>query len=871
MPTVHELIIKLTGKSDSSASSMFKKLSSDSKNLEERFKKLSNLQIKATKFENLNSTIAATKNRLDGATKSAAELKKKYEASSQATDKLGRSFKEADARAKTLEIEIANTKKPSDELKREFKLAKIEARDLKKEFNESNRETKALGSQMRSADGLVTNLTNKLDDQKKSAAELSKSLKDAGINTDSFKDSQARLNKQLEYSQKFQSSLKNFKDSKEKLAGSSAEFLKNAAKTTAAFAVPIKFAMDKETTNAEIRKVADFADAESEKRLHEAITRMTTQEIPMTYKEMGELIAAGAQGGIETTDLEKFGGLASKMAVAFDLDPQAAGQYMANWKAAFQMNMDDLKVLGDQVNYLGNTSAANAESITNIINRVGALGDVAGVKANQVAALGASMVEMGVDDNVAATGIKKVLTTLAGGPSKMLKKYGFDGEQLAKDMVSDGAGTIIKVFEKLSKMSQDKQTKALKDIFGQQNIGAIAPLLSQLDSVKTNLDKVSDSSKYAGSMQAEFEAQAATTANQLRLVKEQAKNGAAAIGEVLLPEVKKGADKFGEMAQKANKWAKENPEMFKKLIKGVAIFAGSLVGLKGLKVVGDSFKVLKDGMSLMHNRFKLVASGDTVAKIISGVNKVKGVFGGLFSFIAANPMVLVIGAVIGGLIALSVWIYKNKDAVKDFINSAKAKFDEYKGKLDENVSKVTEFADSAWSEFKRAGGAVADFLLTPLRKAHDLLEKVKSKVNSIKEWGSDKISSASTWIHNRVPGLASGGVVTGPQLTVVGEGGDHEAVIPLNNHARSKTLWEYAGKRMGLLNTEPRLKPVNSGLSAATGSNVSVTLQIDARGAQKGVEQEINNAIKYATPELKRTLMSLLSDIDRDRQRTVLN
>ena len=71
------------------------------------------------------------------------------------------------------------------------------------------------------------------------------------------------------------------------------------------------------------------------------------------------------------------------------------------------MNQKEVITLADQVNYLSNVTAASSNDISDIVTRVGPLGEVAGINAGQIAALGASMAGVGVQSEIAATGIKK--------------------------------------------------------------------------------------------------------------------------------------------------------------------------------------------------------------------------------------------------------------------------------------------------------------------------------------------------------------------------------------------------------------------------------------------------------------------------------
>lgn len=55
-------------------------------------------------------------------------------------------------------------------------------------------------------------------------------------------------------------------------------------------------------------------------------------------------------------------------------------------------------------------------------------------------------------------------------------------------------------------------------------------------------------------------------------------------------------------------------------------------------------------------------------------------------------------------------------------------------------------------------------------------------VSPAAQFTSSIANTASISSHLKVPGFASGGIVTAPTLAMVGEGGDREAVIPLNDH-----------------------------------------------------------------------------------------
>lgn len=139
------------------------------------------------------------------------------------------------------------------------------------------------------------------------------------------------------------------------------------------------------------------------------------------------------------------------MGVAFDITAEQAGQMMANWRTAFGMGQDQVVQLADQINYLSNTTAASSDAISDIVTRVGPLGDVAGISASQIAAIGASMASVGVKSDVAATGVKNLALGLVAGAGatksqqEAFAQLGLSAEDVAKRMQTDAQGTIMDV------------------------------------------------------------------------------------------------------------------------------------------------------------------------------------------------------------------------------------------------------------------------------------------------------------------------------------------------------------------------------------------------------------------------------------------
>lgn len=312
----------------------------------------------------------------------------------------------------------------------------------------------------------------------------------------------------------------------------------------------VQAAVDFESAMADVAKVVDGLRDEngnltdSYYAMSDSIVQMS-KDIPMVAEDLAAITASAGTAGIAAEELTAFTETAAKMGVAFDTTADQAGDWMAKWRTSFSMGQEEVTALADQINYLSNNSASTASEISTIVTAVGPLGDVAGISAAQIAALGSTMVGVGVQQDVAATGIRKLATTMVAGSSAtkaqatVLQQLGLDATEMAERMQTDAEGAILTFLEAVSKLPEAEQAAALKNYFGQESVGAIAPLLTNLDVLRERFEMVADAQLYAGSMDAEYAARAATTANNIQLYENRIAALKIQIGDYLLPVVNK--------------------------------------------------------------------------------------------------------------------------------------------------------------------------------------------------------------------------------------------------------------------------------------------------------------------------------------------
>jgi TP901 family phage tail tape measure protein len=424
-----------------------------------------------------------------------------------------------------------------------------------------------------------------------------------------------------------------------------------------ALTMPVNAAMGFESKMADIRKVVDgLDDKKAFAAMSDDILKLSTQ-LPMAAEGIAEIVAAGGQSGISRNDLMQFASDAVKMGVAFDTTAEESGQMMAQWRTAFKLTQDDVVVLADKINYLGNTGPANAGKISEIVTRIGPLGEIAGVASGEIAALGATIAGMGVEPEIAATGIKNFMKALtAGGAATksqrtILAALKIDPKKLTADMQKDSKGAMLKVLEGLSKIPKAKQSAAMNMLFGSESAGAIAPLLTNMDLLRTNFSRVAHAQEYGGSMQKEYASRAATTENQLTLLKNSVSAISVTLGDAFLPAINEAAKSLMPWLENVREFVKTNPN----LVKSVAKFAAALV-VAGAAVGGLSraFRILNSVMNLSPAKlaitalaagaFLIIDNWDDVAPVIKAVwqevNSVGQAMGGWETVISGIGLVM---------------------------------------------------------------------------------------------------------------------------------------------------------------------------------------------------------------------------------------
>lgn len=377
--------------------------------------------------------------------------------------------------------------------------------------------------------------------QRGAVDELSTSLQRAGVNTRAMGTESARLGRQLETLRTRTEALTRAQQIQarnlENRSAYRAQMMDAVALGGALYGL-VQPAVQFESVMADVKKVVNFDTPEQFGQMSKDVLLMSTR-IPMAADGIGAIVAAAGQAGIAREELLRFAEDAAKMGVAFDLSGQQAGAAMTGLRSIFGLTQDEVVKLGDAINHLSNNMDAKASDLLNIANRAGSTAKLFGLSGAQLNALGATFLALKTPPEVAATGINALLMKLATADKQNerfqqgLQDIGLSADVM-KEMIGRDAQGALTTFLRQVKSAPDLMG-TLSDLFGMEYADDIAKLVGSMDTYEKAVGLVADQTAYAGSMQAEYEARTATTANNLQLLKNQMSRLGITVGNALLP------------------------------------------------------------------------------------------------------------------------------------------------------------------------------------------------------------------------------------------------------------------------------------------------------------------------------------------------
>lgn len=293
-------------------------------------------------------------------------------------------------------------------------------------------------------------------------------------------------------------------------------------------------------TEDEFQRLKDFAIEFSQSNFTSADTML-------------EMQALGGQLGVLTEDLQKFGTITSNLDIATDLDAESVALKLGQISNVLNLDIDGMQGFSDALVRLGNNMPAQESAIMAVAQRFGAVAATASFSGDEVLAWSAAIAATGQRSEAAATAISNTVSgieqAVANGGSD-LEQFAaiarMSSDQFVKSWADSPTETLRAFIEglKMLKDSDESAVAALENmgitgVRQQQTLLALTQTVDSLDEAlvmsRDAWNNVSDQWGSAGDAAVEAGRKSEGFSGQLQILKNNAQNLAASLGDGLIP------------------------------------------------------------------------------------------------------------------------------------------------------------------------------------------------------------------------------------------------------------------------------------------------------------------------------------------------
>lgn len=296
----------------------------------------------------------------------------------------------------------------------------------------------------------------------------------------------------------------------------------------------ISLAGDFEESLSKIQKKSG-ATAEQMANIKEQIFELGRQ-IPISHSEIAAGFERGAAAGIPVEQLRDFAKLSVKVADAWDTSAENVANTFAGFNVGLGIPYDKLEAYASLINDLADAGIADETGIADFIDRVGASLKNFGMTPEQIAAYGATLLDLKMPADVAA----RAMDTFTGklfAPENLSKKSYSALSSVVGDMKAfskmSGDQKVKFFFQQLSKLSNQQRASKLGALLGEGFDDEITRLVAGLDHLNERLKMAEDrASNPSNSVETGFQKKLQLWNSQTELLMNKWKEIAETIGEI---------------------------------------------------------------------------------------------------------------------------------------------------------------------------------------------------------------------------------------------------------------------------------------------------------------------------------------------------
>lgn len=670
---------------------------------------------------------------------------------------------------------------------------------------------------------------------------------------------------------------------------------------TAMFAYPLKAAMDFEQGMAEVGAITRAADEDLQRLTENAREMGRTTKFSATQAAQGQKFLAMA--GFKTNQIiHSMPGMLD-LAAASGMDLGRTADIASNILTGFGMEASDMTRVANVMALAFSSSNTDVEQLGYAMKYAAPQAKALGFSIEQTAAIVSKLSDAGIQGQMAGTTLRGMIDSLTDKSNakklKALKVNVVDKKGNLRDL-----GTIIKEMDK--RMSAKgwgsaKRASFIKDVFGARagtGANAIwdAVLSGSLEELTQKYIHEQD-----GAVRRMADKMNATAKGSLTQLGSALESVGIDLGNVLLPPLAETAKGLASIVGSVSGLLQKYPGLTKWVV-------GVGAGFMGLKVATLATRIgwshIRDGGSIAIDIFQrlrpsVIANTLAMAKMRGEGSILKGMFsalkGGIGSFASgaiadfkalSSGLGAAFSTLQSGIGAVFTPLTMSVMALAGAVYLVWRNWDEFSGAWKEGCSEMSK----AWEE-GRIGDAIMSGLATPLTSVMVLIQDVAQGLSNLFGMTGDStaLDNAVGAAQERlasgnynpgdeyvamagIPGHASGGLISRPVVSWIGEDGP-EVVVPVGSKHRQQGLFWLgrAASALGMSLSEKGAKSPSANASPSWMDHVqefSASVMAAPQLALAGAGGITNNVNVYATPGMdEQTLADLIARKIEDFQR----
>lgn len=455
----------------------------------------------------------------------------------------------------------------------------------------------------------------------------------------------------------------------------------------------IKKSVDFQDAFAGVRKTVTASEEEFDE-LQQGIRDMA-KRMPETTEEISKVMEVAGQLGIRgSKNLLQFTETAVMLGDTTNMSSEEAATSLAKFLNITGNGTETIGKLGACIVDLGNNAATTEADITEMGLRIAAAGSQIGLTDASIMGFATTLSSLGINAEAGGTAFSKLLLNMQlaaekGGESleNFASVAGMSASDFQKAFQEDAAGALMTFIAGLGDTERNgKSAVAVLDEMGIKEVrlrDAILRLVGATDLMSDNQERANEAFEDGEALQEEAAKRYATTASQLKILKNNLSDIGITIGTYVLPYVNKA---ISFLQKVINKIAKVNPAILTAIgvIGALGVAFGAILSTLGLVVTG-------------------------IGGVITAFGAIKGAVLAVAG-VVTGPIALIVAAVVGIALALKhCW-----ETSEEFRTKVTDAFNRVK-------TVVSEVVNTAWTNIQSVWGKIKPFVTKVFEGAADII------------------------------------------------------------------------------------------------------------------------------------------------------